>query len=232
MIYIINKKVVFNTDDHSIKKLEDNDNPKFLSTAGARLLELFITHNHQCLVRDTILEMVWDRHGLHSSNNNLNNSISIVRRLLIEFDINNVIITHPKIGFTAAFESIEIQSMKFSIFNAFENCRMWLYLNLVLSFLCMILFYLYAIVAKNSELDKTEDNYTSIESLGTCKVHFKFDKSDNRSIYTYCKKNSNDNIYIYNPIESNLDIIKKFEITCKNNTGALCISDSLMDYTN
>jgi DNA-binding winged helix-turn-helix (wHTH) protein len=233
MRYIIDEKIIFNTDDNSIIPIDNYDNisPRFFSAVGARLLELFITHNHRCLLRDSILEEVWDKHGLHSSGNSLNNNISIVRKILLEFDIEGVIITNPKVGFTANFESIILDDSLQKIKDKKFALTKWAYANLTLLSVfaaCLIMNLTYVI---NSNLDKSDDSYITTERIGNCLIHYKNEIPIREKIISYCRGNPQANVYIYNPIKSRFDINKKFEIICNNGEGALCISDSIMDYT-
>jgi len=51
------------------------------------------------LTRESLLSEVWDSYGLHGSQNNLNQYISILRRAFTNFGCSGIIITIPKIGF-------------------------------------------------------------------------------------------------------------------------------------
>ncbi|MGC6388901.1 winged helix-turn-helix domain-containing protein [Ewingella sp. S1.OA.A_B6] len=98
MIYIIDNKVIFDSDDGALIYIETQDIIS-LPLPACRLLEVLITSEGRELTRDNLLEHVWDKHGLQSSGNSLNQYISILRRNLATFECKDLIITLPKIGF-------------------------------------------------------------------------------------------------------------------------------------
>ncbi|MFI8418144.1 transcriptional regulator [Serratia sp. NPDC078593] len=74
-----------------------------ISAAAARLFTLLIKHKGEVVERDTILTKVWDDHGLQASNNNLNQCLSILRRIIKTMGVEkNVIETIPKVGLKIA----------------------------------------------------------------------------------------------------------------------------------
>jgi DNA-binding winged helix-turn-helix (wHTH) protein len=108
MKYLIDRLVVFNTDDGTLH-LPSSEDVVRLALPAARLLETFLSSEGRELTREYLLETVWDKHGLHASGNNLNQYISILRRNLSLLGCHELIITLPKLGFRLnAAISIEI----------------------------------------------------------------------------------------------------------------------------
>lgn len=108
MKYLIDRLVVFNTDDGTLH-LPSSEDVIRLALPAARLLETFLSSEGRELTREYLLETVWDKHGLHASGNNLNQYVSILRRNLSLLGCHELIITLPKLGFRLnAAISIEI----------------------------------------------------------------------------------------------------------------------------
>lgn len=100
MLYLINKNIVFNTEDRTLAMLQDEMSVVVLSNSSNRLLYELLYDYGQTVSRDTLFQNVWDRHGLVSSNSNLNHYISQLRKSLISFGLSDkVIVTVPKVGF-------------------------------------------------------------------------------------------------------------------------------------
>lgn len=108
MKYLIDRLVVFNTDDGTLH-LPSSEDVIRLALPAARLLETFLSSEGSELTREYLLETVWDKHGLHASGNNLNQYVSILRRNLSLLGCHELIITLPKLGFRLnAAISIEV----------------------------------------------------------------------------------------------------------------------------
>ncbi|MBW4203444.1 winged helix-turn-helix domain-containing protein [Enterobacter cloacae subsp. cloacae] len=108
MKYLIDRLVVFNTDDGTLH-LPSSEDVIRLALPAARLLETFLSSEGRELTREYLLETVWDKHGLHASGNNLNQYVSILRRNLSLLGCHELIITLPKLGFRLnAAISIEV----------------------------------------------------------------------------------------------------------------------------
>lgn len=64
------------------------------------MLVFFLEHRGEIVTRDAIFQDVWERYGLHSTNNTLNQYISLLRRTMTDFGLGaQVIKTIPKTGF-------------------------------------------------------------------------------------------------------------------------------------
>ncbi len=108
MKYLINN--IINYDSHQgLLYSDDIDNAIKLTTTLNRLLLVLVQNNHDVLDRETILHRVWEDHNQVVSDNNLNSSISVLRRHLSSFFDGEIITTIPKVG------------IKFSAVLEFEN---------------------------------------------------------------------------------------------------------------
>ncbi|MGU9760787.1 winged helix-turn-helix domain-containing protein, partial (plasmid) [Serratia marcescens] len=63
------------------------------------LFLLFITNNGIALRREDILNEIWEKKGFSASSNNLNNYVSLLRKMLYQFGLSELITTIPKYGF-------------------------------------------------------------------------------------------------------------------------------------
>lgn len=101
MVYLINHLVMFNTVEYQLTLLNDESQViKLSNTAGRVLEELIRVHGGgETVPRATLFEKVWESQGLHPSNGNLNQQISLIRKALISLGLESTaIITLPKRG--------------------------------------------------------------------------------------------------------------------------------------
>ncbi len=99
--YIFNQIITFNVDmgNLSISGMSEHDAIPIANPAQ-RLLLLLIANQGQVVSREDIFKKVWDDHGLISSNNNLNQCVSRLRKVIRTLGIEDeFIVTVPKIGF-------------------------------------------------------------------------------------------------------------------------------------
>ncbi|AYM89249.1 MULTISPECIES: winged helix-turn-helix domain-containing protein [Serratia] len=100
MIYIIENRVLFNMDENAFTLLEDGNEKIIISNPARRVLALLIEQHGSIVLRETLFQKVWDDYGLISSNNNLNQCISKLRKIISSLGIESeFIVTIPKIGF-------------------------------------------------------------------------------------------------------------------------------------
>jgi len=109
MKFIINKKIVFHVNDSKIELLNDTIEPITLSTTLCRLLALLVRNNNLLLSKDFILSSAWDEYGKKSSNSNLNNYISMLRKTFSSLGENDIIVTVPREGFM--FAAAEVHTL-------------------------------------------------------------------------------------------------------------------------
>ncbi len=100
MKYIINKIVVFNSDELTLFLYENNQAVTKLTKPASRLLLELIQNNKKNITRNDLLERVWSTYGFTASNAGLNNYISELRKAFALFGlVNEIIVTIPKLGF-------------------------------------------------------------------------------------------------------------------------------------
>lgn len=99
MEYTINDCVKYNSLDGTLYSLDHNPDVIVLARISNVLLLLLIEHNHKLLSREFLLNEIWEKQGLNSSSNNLNNYISMLRKALTQCGCIGVISTVPKHGF-------------------------------------------------------------------------------------------------------------------------------------
>ncbi|HCM9091646.1 TPA: winged helix-turn-helix domain-containing protein [Enterobacter kobei] len=107
MIYKINEHLRYDPLSATLYSPHHHDNTITLSRANNGILLLFVTHNNQLLSRDYILNEIWESHGLDSSNNNLNNNLSLLRKSLAICGCDDIIKTVPKKGLVFSANSID-----------------------------------------------------------------------------------------------------------------------------
>lgn len=74
-----------------------------ISSPAARLFSFLIKNKGEIVKREVLLSKVWDDYGMQASNNNLNQCLSTLRRIIKNMGINkNIIETIPKVGLRIA----------------------------------------------------------------------------------------------------------------------------------
>lgn len=106
MKFIINKLIKFHEDRSTLEAVDDNIEPVVLTATLNRLLSLLVKNNNALLSRDYILTQVWELHGQTASSNNLNNYMSMLRKMLASLGVDDIIITMPRQGFMFAASEI------------------------------------------------------------------------------------------------------------------------------
>lgn len=103
MIYVINEHLKYDPLSATLYSPEYHSDTLVLTRVNNSILLQFVNNNNQLLTRHHLLKEVWENQGLDSSNNNLNNHISILRKSLAKCGCDDIIKTIPKKGlmFTA-----------------------------------------------------------------------------------------------------------------------------------
>lgn len=104
MIYRINETIIYNPDDGTVNVVDDISQTVVaeisLAPTANRLLNILISHQGSVLQREELLEQVWDNYGLKSSNNSLNQYVSMLRRNFADLGLEEMsIVTVPRVGF-------------------------------------------------------------------------------------------------------------------------------------
>lgn len=100
MLFIIEGRVCFRTDDGALWEQNDEGEKVILSPIVSRLLHLFIQEKGKILTREEIMHYVWEKYRLEPSNNSLNQYVSQLRKLMANFQLpDDSIRTVPREGF-------------------------------------------------------------------------------------------------------------------------------------
>ncbi|CAI0881710.1 winged helix-turn-helix domain-containing protein [Serratia entomophila] len=99
MRYIINNNIKYHEDKSELISLSDHVEPLQLTATLNRLLSALVRNNNLVLSRETLLMQVWEAHGQVASGNNLNNTISILRKMFASLGEEEIIVTLPRQGF-------------------------------------------------------------------------------------------------------------------------------------
>jgi len=95
MKYKINGFLYYDATDATLSIDDDGTSDTHLSITANALL-YFLLQNPRVLTRDEVMKSVWDDNGLTSSNNNLNQYLSLLRKSFRNYQIDDVIITIPR----------------------------------------------------------------------------------------------------------------------------------------
>lgn len=92
MRYNINARLIYNATDGTLSLPGEDEADSQLSITSSALLCFFL-HHTGIVSRDEVLKKVWDDNGLTSSNSNLNQYLSMLRKTFRHYDIDNIIVT-------------------------------------------------------------------------------------------------------------------------------------------
>lgn len=92
MRYKISARVIYDATDNTLTLPECNEPDSQLSITAGALLYYFLRHT-DVVSRDEVLKKVWDDNGLTSSNGNLNQYLSMLRKILRHYDVDNIIVS-------------------------------------------------------------------------------------------------------------------------------------------
>ncbi|ANK00924.1 winged helix-turn-helix domain-containing protein [Serratia plymuthica] len=106
MKFLINKRIIFHEDKSTIELLDDTIEPVMLSATLCRVLSLLVKNNNLLLTREFILSSAWDEYGKSSTHSNLNNYISMIRKIFNSFGESDIIVTVPRQGFMFSAEEV------------------------------------------------------------------------------------------------------------------------------
>lgn len=107
MRYIINNKIKYHEDRSELVDLNAELPPQPLTATLNRLLSALVRNNNLVVSRDTLLTQVCEAHGQVASGNNLNNTISILRKMFAAMGEDDIIVTLPRQGFMFTAASLK-----------------------------------------------------------------------------------------------------------------------------
>ncbi|SUC28635.1 Transcriptional regulatory protein, C terminal [Providencia rustigianii] len=91
MKYKINAFIIYDAVDGTLSLKEDEVDTQLSITANALLF--YLIKRKGVVSRDEVLKAVWDDNGLVSSNSNLNQYLSLLRKTFRQYGIENIIVT-------------------------------------------------------------------------------------------------------------------------------------------
>lgn len=91
MKYKLNALILYDAVDGTLSLKKDEVDTQLSITANALLY--YFMQNRGVISRDDVLKSVWDDNGLVSSNSNLNQYLSILRKAFRQYGIENIIVT-------------------------------------------------------------------------------------------------------------------------------------------
>jgi DNA-binding winged helix-turn-helix (wHTH) protein len=101
--YLIEGDVLFCPNSVGFYHQEVQEEIVSISSSAARLFSFLIKNKGEIVEREVLLQRVWDDYGLQASNNNLNQCLSTLRRIIKSMGIDkNIIETIPKVGLRIA----------------------------------------------------------------------------------------------------------------------------------
>ncbi|UAN65187.1 winged helix-turn-helix domain-containing protein [Serratia sp. JSRIV006] len=101
--YLIEGDVLFCPNSVGFYHQELQEEIVTISSSAARLFSFLIKNKGEIVEREVLLQKVWDDYGLQASNNNLNQCLSTLRRIIKSMGIDkNIIETIPKVGLRIA----------------------------------------------------------------------------------------------------------------------------------
>ncbi|ELM3741185.1 helix-turn-helix domain-containing protein [Yersinia ruckeri] len=112
MKYTINEMLVYNSLDGTLLSTDNTIGMITLTRVTSELLLILIKNSNTPISRDTILNELWEKKGLSSSSNNLNNYISMLRKALTQCGCSDVITTVPKYGFIFEAEVVKVAELE------------------------------------------------------------------------------------------------------------------------
>jgi DNA-binding winged helix-turn-helix (wHTH) protein len=92
MRYKIGARVIYDAKDNTLTLPSCKEPDSQLSITAGALLYYFLRHTN-VVSRNDVLKKVWDDNGLTSSNSNLNQYLSMLRKTLRHYDVDNIIVS-------------------------------------------------------------------------------------------------------------------------------------------
>lgn len=223
-VYIIDNKIKFNPDSHTLTPLTEQGDFVLLHAPTSRCLKLIIERRSTTIKQRVFFTEVWEKFDIDATQNTLYQNISLLRRGLKQAGINNdVIQTVPRKGFSlAAGVSIEIVSQpkmqttivnsveknknnphstkvksKHSCYERYKGNKFNANLIFITIALLTLIFYIYNHLA--DDIDAPFETYTHLKDKQGCRF-FSKQKQNNNGYIKFIEQNNFDcrrNEYIY-----------------------------------
>lgn len=121
MAYLINQNIIFNDGEGTLAWRDRESETTSLSAPIARILTTLIDNQGVTLSRELLLREALEKYSLSPSISNLNNYISLLRKVLRNFGLAEAIVTVPKSGIVFHVDSIEAYAKQQAEVHAIEN---------------------------------------------------------------------------------------------------------------
>ena len=92
MRYNINARFIYDATDGTLTLPQSDEPDSQLSLTASALFNFFLRHT-EIVSREEVLKKVWDDNGLTSSNSNLNQYLSMLRKTFRHYGVDNIIVT-------------------------------------------------------------------------------------------------------------------------------------------
>ncbi|MFJ2973303.1 transcriptional regulator [Kluyvera sp. NPDC087067] len=109
MRYNINARFIYDASDGTLTLPDSNEPDSQLSITASALLYFFL-RNTGIISREEVLKKVWDDNGLTSSNSNLNQYLSMLRKTFRHYGIDNIIVTVSR-GYLQLNPDVSIEAL-------------------------------------------------------------------------------------------------------------------------
>jgi DNA-binding winged helix-turn-helix (wHTH) protein len=118
MVYRISGTIIFREEDGALWNIEHPDDVLVLSSTACRVFTLLLQNPGSVVEREILFRKIWDQFGLHSSNNSLNQQISLIRRNVKLLGCEDEVIqTIPKVGFFIPSQLVEGENTGLELYN-------------------------------------------------------------------------------------------------------------------
>lgn len=161
MRFDIEKLIQFDTENATLVNQLTGDSIE-LSLTSSRLLAKLLSHHRDVLSREEIFQSVFDQFGARSSNSNLNQYISILRKNIAELGIEKeVIVTIPRVGFRisecVAISAFDEQPTDVVLINNIKTKTKSNYINTqsLLVFLFILIAFIFVLLAPQKSAQDT-----------------------------------------------------------------------------
>ncbi|EEN9822044.1 helix-turn-helix domain-containing protein [Salmonella enterica] len=152
MLYVINDSVTFDSVNRILVNSKNPDIEITLPNAPSLVLEVLVLNPNKTITRDEIFSKVWGDNGSQISNASLNNYISEIRKALHALNLDGVIVTLPKIGFTLNAEVKNKKNHKNRNFKLFTRFNIITFIIFIFIFIFICAKHISIIQNKNQSI--------------------------------------------------------------------------------
>ncbi|HDT5730312.1 TPA: winged helix-turn-helix domain-containing protein [Enterobacter roggenkampii] len=101
MIFILDEQVIYDSLNGSLRRADQKiTDAQMLTTIANKILSHLVIHQGELVSRNTLFDEIWEKAGLVSSSNTLNQYVSMLRKIFSGYlGEKEVIITIPRAGY-------------------------------------------------------------------------------------------------------------------------------------